>query len=147
MGGGSDAGGDVYTQRLFTALSKYMGPLSGTRKLLIIDGETERGIAGQIDFMASQGYGLTNDGALVNDWNNYAQAISIQKLIMTDWTQRSTLNFNGLGILGFYGMAAWAPGGTRKGGTGMYGCSDNYDNNDPYRILRNMIQIMNPATK
>ena len=159
-GGGTNAGGDVYTQRLFTSLSKYIGPLSNSGKLLIIDGENEPGIASQINYLAQQAYGASSDSDLQSRFEQYGFGILPPgKFIACDWTQQATTDFNGQGIISFYGFAAWEPTQGHKGGAGMYQGNDDFPNYSssnhpggnlaatPYPTLRHMIQIMNPAVR
>ncbi|HVI43934.1 MAG TPA: glycoside hydrolase family 18 [Chitinophaga sp.] len=153
-GGGRDDGGDVYTQRLFKALSKYMGPVSGTGKLLIIDGENERGIEPYIDYLAQQAYGSSSFSALDSRYRQFGfdGVLPPRKFIVTENMQQyggfgTTFNYNGVNIGSVTGMAMWNPSQGRKGGFGGYIIESDARSKTPttYFYLRNGIQIQNPA--
>lgn len=156
-GGGTDAGGDVYTQRLFKALSKYLGPLSGTGKLLIIDGESEKGIATYIDYLVQQAYEATSPANLQFRFKKYGfGTLPPKKFIVIENFQRSgstggvkfTDPVRGV-IPSLIGMAYWNPVEGRKGGTGTYIMESDQPNKvgpfSTYGYTRTSIQIMNPS--
>jgi hypothetical protein len=152
-GGGTDAGGDVYTQRLFKALSKYLGPLSGTGKLLIIDGEYEPGIESQINYAVSQAYNTHSFSALQGN-ANYAKNLPSKKLIVTENMQDNGgfgagFIYNGVNIGSVTGMAMWNPTQGRKGGFGGFIIESDYESKpaSTYYYIRRGIQIQNPAPK
>lgn len=152
-GGGSDEGGDKYTQRLFTALSQYLGPLSGTDKLLIIDGEFERGIVDQINYFVSQAYGSSSFSALQSKYDSFSKGVCpTYKFVCTENMQGHgakgvNFQYNGENIGSVLGMATWNPTQGRKGGFGAYIIETDYASvaNTPYYHLRKGIQIQNPA--
>lgn len=154
-GGGTDAGGDKYTQRLFTALSKYLGPLSGTGKLLIIDGELEPGIVAQIDYYVSQAYSISSFSALQSKYDQFGKGVCpTYKFVCTENMEKhggkgANFEYNGENIGSVLGMAMWNPIQGRKGGFGGYIIESSYSSmpNTPYYHIRRGIQIQNPAMK
>jgi len=151
--GAKDAGGDIYTQRLFTALSKYFGPLSGTGRVLMIDGEIEKGIMSQIDYYAQQAYGSTTFASLQSRYQSFALGLlPTKKFIVTENFQQygafgTTFMYNGVNIGSTMGMALWNPTQGRKGGMGGYLIEGDAEGAVPFKNLRKAIQLMNPATK
>jgi hypothetical protein len=150
--GPKDKGGDIYTQRLFKALSAYLGPKSGTGKLLIIDGENEPGIEPYIDYLCQQAYSASGPSDLQGRYLRFGfnRILPTEKFVPCEWVAQINPNYidpvHGK-MPSTYGMAYWQPMEGIKGGAGLYGPQDNYDDKDPFRIMRNMIQIMNPAVR
>lgn len=150
--GPKDAGGDVYTQRLFKALSKYMGPASGSGQLLIIDGENEPGIEPYIDFLIQQAYGSGTFAALQNRYRQYGfnGVLPTKKFVVAENFEQyggfgASFMYNGVNVGSTTGMALWNPTQGRKGGIGAYQMQKDYASSPPYKYLREAIQIMNPA--
>lgn len=145
---------DPHTQRLFKALSKYMGPLSGTDKILMIDGQFDLGIEPYVNYLAQQAYGASNSSVLQGRFNNFGGGVlPSKKFIVTENTQAygpDGVDYwaNGVNIGSVLGMASWNPTQGRKGGFGTY--MIDYDANlnssgQRYSFLRAGIQIQNPA--
>lgn len=153
--GGINGGGDIYTQRLFKALSQYLGPMSGTGKLLIIDGEMERGIIPYIDYLIQQTYNSRTFDKLQERFKNYGFGIlSSKKFVCSENMQANgafgaEFMYNGENIGSLTGMALWNPHEGRKGGFGAYLMEGDYESNlaEPYYYMRRGIQIQNPALK
>lgn len=151
--GPKDEGGDVYTQRLFSALSNYLGPLSNTGKLLIIDGQFEIGVIPYIDYYVNQAYGLNTFTALQNRYmTNTSGLLPTKKFVVTDNMQQyggfgNTFMLNGVNIGSIAGMALWNPTQGRKGGMGAYILEADFNSDPPFKNIRWAIQIMNPATE
>ncbi len=147
---------DPHTQRLFKALSQYMGPMSGTDKILMIDGQFDRGIEPYVNYLAQQTYfgsALTFQG-LQNRFQQYGAGIlPSKKFIVTENMQGfgpsgGNFTYNGVNIGSVLGMATWNPTQGRKGGFGAY--LMEYDalskpGQGLYYHLRTGIQIQNPA--
>lgn len=154
-GGGINSGGDVYTQRLFKALSQYLGPLSGTGKLLIIDGEMEKGIVPYIDYLIQQTYAAKTFDKLQERYKNHGYGVlPSKKFVCTENMQANgafgvEFMYNGQDIGSLTGMAIWNPIEGRKGGFGAYLMEGDYESNlaEPYFYLRRGIQIQNPALR
>ncbi len=154
-GGGTDAGGDVYTQRLMKALSKYMGPASNSNLILLIDGEYEFGIFSYVDYIVLQTYAESGSGFTVyQNRFNLARTdnVSSKKIVLTENMQRwgakgASLIYNGLDIGTVLGMATFNPTQGRKGGFGAYIMEMDAKSMPPetYYYMRKGIQIQNPA--
>lgn len=152
--GPKDDGGDIYTQRLFKALSQYMGPKSTTGKLLIIDGENERGIEPYIDYLVQQTYNSQSFAALQSRYQSFGfnGVLPPEKFVVTENMQQygasgSTFMLGGVNIGSVLGMASWNPTQGRKGGFGGYIIEADAKSRPPqsYYYLRRGIQIQNPA--
>ncbi|QQT26005.1 glycoside hydrolase family 18 [Sphingobacterium spiritivorum] len=152
--GPKDEGGDVYTQRLFKALSQYMGPKSNTGKLLIIDGENERGIEPYIDYLVQQTYNAQSYTALQNSYQRFGfnGVLPPEKFVVTENMQANgpsgaRFMLDGVNIGSVLGMATWNPPQGRKGGFGAYIMEADAKSRPPesYYYLRRGIQIQNPA--
>lgn len=154
-------------------LSKYLGPKSGSDKLLVIDGEpqsmpSERGEC--MDYFIVQAYDCSGDADLdkrlqstINNFADYLDPVEVAKRYVV------TENFEKYAQTGGYdrfidrygnrmysveGMARWTPiieGKTiRKGGVGTYHMEYEYTisgKEGTYPALRNAIRIMNPPVK
>lgn len=154
--GGSYATNDRETQRLFKALSQYMGPMSGTDKLLIIDGQFDIGIEPYVNYLVQQAYGSTSAASLQSRFNNFgAGVLPSKKFVPTENMQQygpkgTTFNINGVNIGSVLGMAQWNPTQGRKGGFGGYIIEQDAKSNPAqgmYYHIRRGIQIQNPAIK
>lgn len=154
-GGGIDEGGDKYTQRLFFALSQFMGPQSGTGKLLIIDGEFEPGIEPQIDYYVSQAYGTNSFSDLQDKYDTFGKgACPTYKFVCAENMEQYSSKgaeffYNGENIGSVLGMAMWNPKQGRKGGFSGYILESDFASKPytPYYYIRTGIQIQNPALK
>lgn len=149
-------GGCIYTQRLFQALSKYMGPMSDTGKLLIIDGENEKGIIPYIDYLVQQAYDSHSYADLEQRYNRYGfnGALPSKKFVVTENMQKwggfgANFTVDGKNVGSVIGMAMWNPTTGRKGGFGAYIIDADYYTNPtrPYETIRRGIQIQNPAVQ
>jgi hypothetical protein len=146
---------DPHTQRLFKALSKYMGPQSGTDKVLIIDGQFDLGVEPYVNYLAQQAYNASSDATLQQRYNNFGGGIlPSKKFIVTENMQANgargvKYTVDGVEIGSVLGMATWNPTQGRKGGFGGY-IIDSDSKPDAsgrqYHYLRTGIQIQNPST-
>jgi hypothetical protein len=133
---------------LLLAMSKYLGPKSGTGKLLIMDvpygdGNEDADVVQCLSYYVGQDYSYGSSQELAISPN-----CPSNKYIACDWMVNTSTDFNGIpGYLGYLGYAAWNPANGAKGGAGLYGPMDNYNAANPYSQLRQMIQIMNPAVR
>jgi hypothetical protein len=152
---GGSATNDVHTQRLFKALSQYLGPKSGTGKLLIIDGQGDVGIGEYIDYFMQQAYGASTGSNLQNRLQTFGGGrIPAEKFVpcenFEDYWRTGGVNFTDPlrgTIPSLFGFAHWQPTGTRKGGIGTYHTEYEYPLTPDYYYTRRAIQIMNPAAK
>lgn len=153
--GGQFATNDPETQRLFKALSKYMGPKSGTEKLLIIDGQFDVGIEPYIDYLMQQAYGSSRAIILQNRFINFGGGVLPPEKFVPceDFEARWATgggNFSDpvLGTIpSLLGFARWNPTQGRKGGIGAYHAEYEYATSPDYRYIRQAIQAMNPSVK
>lgn len=154
--GGSYATDDIHTQRLFKALSKYLGPKSGTGKLLIIDGQGDVGVGEYIDYFMQQSYGSNSGTVLQGRLVNFGGGgkIPAEKFVpcenFEDFWRTGGVNFTDPlrgTIPSLFGFAYWQPTGARKGGIGSYHTEYEYALTPDYYYTRRAIQIMNPAAK
>ncbi len=151
---GSDAGGPLSVQRLFQALSNYLGPQSGSGKLLIIDGYNERGVEPFIDYLVQQAYYASTPAVLQGRYNNFGfnGVLPPHKFVPAEDFERGWrtggVNFTdpNLGrIPSLLGFAYWNPTQGQKGGVGVYHAEYEYGSNPDYNYIRQAIQILNPA--
>lgn len=155
-------------------LGKYMGPMSGSDKLLVLDGVTHKmphGSAKYFDYFIAQTYNCSGNNTLesrlgnyLNNFNNDEDRgdMSVEEL-MEKLTAKFivTENFepvnqalaggypfalpDGTRVASLEGMARWKPAnGYRKGGCGTYKMQNDYTF-PGYVYHRKAIQIMNPA--
>ncbi len=159
--GGRYATNDEYTQRLFTALSKHLGPASGTGQLLIIDGQFDIGIEPYVDYLVQQAYSTSNFSNLQMRFNNFgAGVLPSKKFVVTENMQQHggfgvRFMHNGENIGSVTGMAIWNPVEGRKGGFGGFVFDNDWDDAPAdaqikdklveYYYMRRGIQIQNPA--
>ncbi len=140
------------TMKLFVEeLGRYLGPKSGTGKLLIIDGDVNNtpndlgGLGDYFDWVIAQAYGESAPqskatGAITN------MGIPSTKFVVTD-NFENTSGWSAGGVL--LQQARWQPTQGRKGGCGTYHMEYEYMHTDKpeYYWMRQAIQIMNPAVK
>lgn len=136
-------------------LGKYFGPLSGSGRLLIVDGQLDLvpAEAGKyFDYAVSQAYYETSPISYQWRYDRVKNIFSPQQFIVTEdferhWSTGGT-NFydpvHGM-IPSLWGMAWWKPAQGRKGGCGSYHMEYEYGHDPDYKYLRQAIQIMNPA--
>lgn len=148
-------GRNPYVLRLFQELGKYLGPKSGTDKLLIIDGYSEYGVAPYYSYFMQQAYYSSSPDELNRRLTNYGLGeCPPQKFVVCEdfekgWSSGG-VNFSDpiRGVMpSLLGMAYWNPSGGRKGGCGAYHAEYEYAANPDYKYSRQAIQIMNPAAK
>jgi len=153
--GGSFATNDPETQRLFKALSQYLGPMSGTGKLLIIDGQFDVGIVPYVDYLMQQAYGASSPSLLQGRLRDFGGGVLPPEKFVpcedfeTKW-DTGGVNFADplLGTIpSLIGFARWQPTQGRKGGIGAYHAEYEYPHNPDYKFIRQAIQIMNPAVR
>ena len=155
-------------------LGKRLGPMSGTGKLLVVDGEPQKmpsSVGKYFDYFIVQAYSYfaypPGDKDLNKRLNstvkNFASVMTAEEVarnyIVAEDFERAGYATNG-GATNFedlegnvmpalIGMARWQPlidGKTmRKGGIGTYHMEYEYNNLPEYKWLRQGIQIMNPA--
>lgn len=156
-------------------LGKYLGPKSGSGKLLMIDGEPQslpKELGPYFDYFIVQSYECPGDydlnnrllykgpfqapNALVKNFKDVMSEKEItNKLVVTENFEAVDVAMNGgydyTDVKGnkmksLEGMARWQPeNGFMKGGVGTYHMEAEYGTNPEYKNLRRAIQIMNPA--
>ncbi|MFV0506592.1 MAG: glycoside hydrolase family 18 [Bacteroidales bacterium] len=159
--GGTGATNDKYTQRLFKALSKDLGPASGTGQLLIIDGQFDIGIEPYIDYLAQQAYNTSSFSSLQSRFRSFGGGVlPSKKFVVTENMQTlggfgARFMYKGENIGSVTAMAMWNPVEGRKGGFGGFVFDNDWDDAPAdaqvkgelveYYYLRKGIQIQNPA--
>lgn len=156
-------------------LGKYLGPKSGSGKLLMIDGEPQslpKELGPYFDYFIVQSYECPGDydlnnrllykgpfqapNALVENFKDVMSEEEItNKLVVTENFEAVDVAMNGgydykdvdgNEMKSLEGMARWRPAnGYMKGGVGTYHMEAEYGTNPEYKNLRRAIQIMNPA--
>lgn len=152
---GGNATNDPHTQRLFKALSQYMGPKSGTDNVLIVDGQSDIGIVPYINYFMQQAYGATSGSNLQSRITTYGgSGFPVNKFVPCEsfeaYAATGGVNFTDPvrgTVPSMLGFAYWNPAAGRKGGVGAYHAEYDYGNNPDYKYVRQAIQIMNPAAK
>lgn len=162
--------GNPWAERIFVrTLSKRIGPLSGTGKLLCIDGEPQT-IASDLgecfDWFIVQAYNCGSDanldwriGRTINNFDGYLTPAEVaKKYIITENFENYAL-LGGVNYTDRYGnsmkslegmaryVAAYKGQQLRKGGVGTYHMEYEYivsGYDETYPFLRKAIQIMNP---
>ncbi|OOG19751.1 hypothetical protein BWD42_07570 [Sphingobacterium sp. CZ-UAM] len=147
---------DAHTQRLFAGLSKYLGPKSNTDKILMIDGQTDLGIAPYINYFAQQSYKQNTNAALQYRFDTFAvgtmpskKFIVLENMQELGRTGRSFMR-DSQDVGSVLGMAYWNPKEGRKGGFGAYIIETDAPpdgTGQTFPTLRKGIQIQNPAPK
>ncbi len=139
-------------------LGKYLGPKSGTGKLLVIDGQNSllpAEVADYFNYAIGQNYGRSSNNNLQSDYNGIRTIFKPEQYIITEnfesYWRNGGVNFthSTLGTINsLKGMALWRPTQGRKGGCGTYHMEYEYMHSDQdYKYLREAIQIMNPAVE
>lgn len=147
-------------------LGKYLGPKSGTSKLLVVDGEPQSmplESGPYFDYFIIQSYYCPGDSdlnkrnrGLVNNFKEIMSEEDITgRLVMTENFEAVSIAMDGgydytdqygNKMKSLEGMARWRPdSGFDKGGVGTYHMEAEYPTNPEYKNLRKAIQIMNPA--
>ncbi|WP_195661925.1 glycoside hydrolase family 18 [Bacteroides congonensis] len=138
-------------------LGKYLGPESGTGRLLVIDGElweTPSEIAKYFDYAIAQAYNDTRY-ELQERYDEVSDIFKPEQFVVTEdferlWSKGGQIyNDDDYGrIPSLWGMAYWQPNEGRKGGCGTYHMEYEYNHPDvEYKYLRQAIQIMNPSKR
>ncbi|MCZ4245457.1 EndoS/ChiA family endoglycosidase [Pedobacter punctiformis] len=154
---------------VYKALSQYLGPKSGTTKLLTFDTNQDgnnnmfRQVYDLVNYVWLQAYGRPAS-SLQNTWNTFSPYIPASKFIpgfsfyeengypSNVWYDVSYPR-NGTGRA--YDFANWQPSGTTKGGVFSYATdrdcnlsssTDNSTKLPDYRVTNDLIKIMNPVT-
>ncbi|HVI43936.1 MAG TPA: hypothetical protein VM802_03685 [Chitinophaga sp.] len=130
----------------FKALSAYLGPKSGTGKLLIYDTNQNgnalmAGIKDMVNYVFQQAY-WRSASSLTNTFNTYARYISPNKYLVGVSYEDGT----GYQAGQMPAYAAWQPTQGTKGGVFAYGIDMEGPNSGRnYVTTRAAIQAMNPA--
>ena len=141
--------------KLLKALSKGLGPKSGTGKILAVDGEVnylEAETFEYLDYAIAQAYASSSPAGLQYRFNQLA-GCPPEKFIVTEnfesYWREGGVSYNDpeMGTIpSLLGMAYWQPEEGKKAGSGSYHIEYDYANaTEPYYYTRRSIQIMNPA--
>ncbi|WP_226470550.1 endo-beta-N-acetylglucosaminidase family protein [Luteimonas panaciterrae] len=146
---------------VFAALSKYLGPKSGTGKLLIYDTNKDgtnalfRAVATQVDYVLVQSYGRSVSG-LQSTFDTYKAYIPASKYFIgfSFYEENGTAWHDAVAPMNTsraYKYAQWQPTGTKKGGIFSYaldrdGVPEGQNAIVPtdYTWTRTLISVMNP---
>ena len=143
--------------KLINAMSKYVGPKSGTGRLLIIDGvpyAVDRSVVDCFDYGIVQAYASSGYTDLQNRFNNAdAKGWKPEQYIFAEnfesYWKTGGVNFTdreGNRMPSLYGMATFNPTQGAGAGFGAYHMEYEYGNSAmPYQFMRNAIQMANPA--
>ena len=143
--------------KLINAMSKYVGPKSGTGRLLIIDGvpyAVDRSVVDCFDYGIVQAYASSGYTDLQNRFNNAdAKGWKPEQYIFAEnfesYGKTGGVNFTdreGNRMPSLYGMATFNPTQGAGAGFGAYHMEYEYGNSAmPYQFMRNAIQMANPA--
>lgn len=152
---------------VYHELSKYLGPKSGTSKLLTFDTNQSgtnnlfRQINTELNYVFLQAYGR-NVSSLQTTWATFAPYIRADQFLIgfsfyeengypSNYWNDVTYPQNGTGRA--YDYARWQPTGSRKGGVFSYAIdrdaplSSFNDNNiitPNFRVTNDLIKVMNP---
>jgi len=140
-------------------LGRYLGPESGTDKLLCIDGEPDqlnKETGKYFSYYISQAYDCSGPADLQRRFNSmsHLEGFAPEKYIVTEnfeahW-KKGGVNYrdeNGNTMPSLLGMATWNPKEGRKGGVGAFHFEYEFVHNPDYKFMREAIQIQNPAVK
>lgn len=144
--------------RFVKELGKELGPMSGTNKVLYLDGEYDfilPEIVPYFNLAISQAYNATSNTTLDN---RMRKAVAIgwkpeQFLVCEEFQKYAStggVDFrlpDGTIVPSLIGMAMWQPQEGRKGGCGAFHMEYDYNNYPDWKYIREAIQIMNPAAK
>lgn len=164
-----------YAPVFIAELGKYLGPKSGTGRLLCVDGYLTTGLLQEsyeyIDYFICQAYYATSYSSLESGsnrfntyssfYNHVSREDAAKKYISTEDYERYAgsggpdfRTRSGETVRGTIGHAGWNPLGsdgiteTPKAGAGLYHIEYDYkDNNGPYHWVYEMIRTMNPPKK
>ncbi|WP_419701112.1 EndoS/ChiA family endoglycosidase [Mucilaginibacter sp. NFX135] len=153
---------------VYTALSAYLGPKSGTGKLLTFDTNQTgtnslfRNVYTMIDYVWLQAYGRGTSG-FQSTWNTFSAYITSDKFVPgfsfyeengypSNYWDDVTYPENGTGRT--YDYAGWEPTTGKKGGVFGYAIDrdapltsmhDNTNRIPDYKVTKDLIKIMNPT--
>lgn len=152
-------------------MGKYLGPKSGSGKMLVIDGEPQNmhpDVRDYFDYYIIQAYYSTSYTDLDNRYTKLLRGLEatgdpeLEKMVAKKLIYCEDFEMNGYAKNGgtthetrdgrevpsLIGMAGWQPtNGYRKGGVGTYHMEYDYVNNPEYKWLRRATDIMNPVIK
>ena len=166
-------GGNISTYKervniLVDELSKYLGPASGTGRLLCVDGQPEMlsaEIAPKVDYYLLQAYNDSNysniDSRVNRLFNAFAATMTREDILSRTVLTSNFESYASTGGAGngsfrtrnneymaqIYGYATYTyPGvNARIGGFGAYRFGFDYSNGNNYGYMRQGIQLANPA--
>lgn len=168
---GNIAGNPEHERIFVEALSKRVGPKSGTGRLLVIDGEPQTvnsELGAHFDYFIVQAYSCSGDANLdsrlastIYNFDGVLTAEEVaKKYIVTENFENyaaaggvTYTDRNGNKMMSLEGMARWLPivdgKAVQKGGIGTYHMEYEYNagKQPSYPALRRGIQIMNPSVK
>ncbi|MDP9078893.1 MAG: glycoside hydrolase family 18 [Bacteroidota bacterium] len=143
--------------KLMARLSQFLGPKSGTGKLLDIDyyGDTPPAVlAPYVDFVVQQAYGVGSAASLQSAYDNISSTYKPGQYFPAetfgDYYATGGVDFtdiNGNVVKSLLGFSQWNPTQGRKGGFGVFYGQRDYYNAVPYGFIRAAIQACNPAKK
>jgi len=154
---------------VYTALSAYLGPKSGTGKLLTFDTNQTgsnslfQNVYTMIDYVWLQAYGRGTSG-MQSTWNTFSSYITSDKFVPgfsfyeengypSNYWDDVTYPENGTGRA--YDYARWEPTSGKKGGVFGYAIDrdapltsmhDNTLRVPDYKVTKDLIKIMNPTS-
>ena len=144
-------------------LGKYIGPMSGTDKILCVDGLVNRLSAETepyVSYLMEQTYSVSSDTGLDSRWSRVNSAYPVSKYFATEdfemHSQTGGANYtmrDGTRTTSLMGFALWQPlsyeeDGIKKAGFGAYHFEYDYKNGDEgYLYMRNAIKAANPQGK
>lgn len=142
--------------RFVKELGKELGPMSGTNKVLYLDGEYDYihpEIVPYFNLAITQAYSCSSFYNLDSRWRKAERlGWKPEQFIVTEEFQKyaSTGGVNlrlpdGTVVPSLIGMAMWQPKEGRKGGCGAFHMEFDYNNYPDWKYIRQAIQIMNPA--
>ncbi|TDS08897.1 glycoside hydrolase family 18 [Sphingobacterium paludis] len=148
-------GRNPHVLRLFEALGKYLGPKSGTDKLLIIDGYSHTEIEPYYNYFMQQAYNSSSPTVLQNRLRTYGLGECPPHKFVP--CENFEANWRNGGVTfsdprygripSLLGFAYWNPIEGPKGGIGSYHTEYEYPLNPDYKWTREAIQILNPAVQ
>ena len=143
-------------EKFIREMSKYVGPASGTGRLLCIDGDPSKvkpEIVELFDYGILQSYWCTSVSTFNEKYSTvYRKGWPIEKVLITEDFEKgwSTGGYQCTSPVfetmpAFLMMAHYHPQEGLKAGCGTYHMENDYNNDVVYKYMRQAIQIMNPA--
>lgn len=141
--------------KLYEGLSKYLGPKSGTGKLLILDTDEdpryEREVASlldkvkdQVDYVFFQAYRRSAADVTASFSKGFSKYIPASKfLVGVNFQGQDGTEASNIALINDF--AAWQPANGVKGGVLIYGIDEIVNNKNFNAATRAAIQKMNPA--